>query len=111
MSISPYIYAGLLNNHVINNLDNILSRVCQATGVCRDEIISKTRKKEVIAAKQAYCYYARKNTGYSFKKIGSLLAKNYDHASVIHSVNKYANLLQVKDAYIIDLDKNIKKYM
>ncbi len=55
------------------------------------DITRKNQNREIVEARQIYCYLARKHTKTSLDKIGSLINKN--HGTVLYSDNLIKNLL------------------
>ena len=107
MNSSPYIYPGLDTKTIPSDLDIILSMVCRVSGVSKGEILSESRKREVVEARQIYCYYARKKTEHSSAKIGNLIGQ--DHATVLHSIKKVNNMLCINDVAIKSLVNKVNK--
>jgi chromosomal replication initiator protein len=58
------------------------------------DIHSKSRKREIVQARQIIMYLLKKYTTYSYAHIGCIVG-NRDHATVIHSERSVKNLLQV----------------
>ncbi len=67
-----------------------------------DKINSKTRKREIVQARQLAMYFSKAYTKFSLAAIGSKLG-NKDHATVLHACKTVKNLS--------DTDKNFKKYV
>lgn len=67
-----------------------------------DKINSKTRKREIVQARQLAMYFSKAYTKSSLAAIGSKLG-NKDHATVLHACKTVKNLS--------DTDKNFKKYV
>ncbi|MBS4012211.1 MAG: chromosomal replication initiator protein DnaA [Bacteroidetes bacterium] len=67
-----------------------------------DKINSKTRKREIVQARQLAMYFSKAFTKASLASIGSKLG-NKDHATVLHACKTVKNLS--------DTDKNFKKYV
>lgn len=65
--------------------DQIIRFVTERTGVTYEQIESKTRKREVVMARQALIWLARKHTRLSLKSIGGL-AGGRDHTTAMHSI-------------------------
>ena len=63
-------------------LKRILKAVSEVTLISEDDILTKSRLKEIVFARHLYCYFSCEKTRYSLKSIGKLI--NRDHASVIH---------------------------
>ena len=108
--INPYIFPGLERvMGIANDLDAILSIICRASGVAKEDILSKSRKREVVAARQAYCYYAKQRTNHSLLVIGDLVDR--DHATVIHSINKIEDLIDTKDKMTLELIDRVNRLL
>ena len=75
-------------------LTEILQKVCDASGIMPHDIISKNRKREIVIARQLFCYITIKYFNYTLKNVGNFL--NRDHSTVIHSVNAYTDYLQMR---------------
>jgi chromosomal replication initiator protein len=59
-----------------------------------DDIKSKSRKRELITARNLICYhYKTTRIDYTLEKIGHLIG-NKDHATVLHGLKTYNNLYQ-----------------
>ena len=56
----------------------------------KDDILSSTRKKEVVQARNIAIYLCRELTNLSFPAIGQHF--NKDHTSILYSFNKIAKL-------------------
>lgn len=78
------------------NFDTIRDVVCHVTGISYDRVLKKSRKREVVVARQLICYWSRAMTKFSLKEIG-LLIGGKDHTTVIHSCNAVNNLLKTGD--------------
>lgn len=72
----------------------ILQKVCDASGIMPHDILSKTRKREVVIARQLFCYLTMTYYNYTLVQVGRFLSR--DHSTVIHSVNAYTDYLQMK---------------
>lgn len=72
---------------------------CKATGITISEFDSKTRKREVVIARQmAMTYYLSNDVmfHYSLERIGNAFGKK-DHATVVHSGRAITNLIESKN--------------
>jgi chromosomal replication initiator protein len=93
----------------INNItiESITKNVCDFLGVAENKIRDKTRKKEIVLARQLAMYLSKELTKSSLKTIG-LHFGGRDHSTVIHACNSIENA-KVSDeslANIIDTLKN-----
>lgn len=75
----------------------ILRDVSRRTGISVDQLISKTRKREVVDARFVYFLRCRNITKASFSSIGLPVGK--DHASVLHGVREAGRTPQVIELY------------
>jgi chromosomal replication initiation ATPase DnaA len=75
-------------------LTEILQKVCDASGIMPHDIITSTRKREIVIARQLFCYITIKYFNYTLVQVGRFL--NRHHSTVIHSVNAYTDYLQMK---------------
>ena len=82
-------------------LEHQLKRACDIAGVKVEDAIGRSRKQELVLARQLYCYLARLNTNASLAKIGYFI--NRDHVSVLHSLNKAKWYLEVKDPLMMKI--------
>ena len=82
--------------------DKIIGTVCDYFNITRDEILSKSRKREIAQARQIAMYLCRKLMSQSLSAIGAELGGK-DHATVLHACNTVEDLTQT--------DKNFRKYV
>ncbi|MDE2825329.1 MAG: chromosomal replication initiator protein DnaA [Gemmatimonadota bacterium] len=73
-------------------------------GVSVEDLAAKTRKKHVVAARQAAMYLCRDMTRASLKDIGAVFGKR-DHTTVIHACQTVKKLLLNDESLQDDLDK------
>ncbi|NNJ52251.1 MAG: chromosomal replication initiator protein DnaA [Ignavibacteriaceae bacterium] len=76
----------------INNItiESITNNVCDFLGVAENKIRDKTRKKEIVLARQLAMYLSKQLTKSSLKTIG-LHFGGRDHSTVIHACNSIEN--------------------
>ena len=67
-------------------VEDIQRITCDYFGVDEDLVRAKTRKREVVQARQVAMFFAKEYTDHSLKTIGSLFGGR-DHSTVIHSIN------------------------
>lgn len=68
----------------------------EVTGVGFEQINQNTRKREVMLARQLFQFLSKKYTTQTLKFVGALTAKKYDHSSVINSIERINNILDLK---------------
>lgn len=102
-----------LAEHIIANIiggqesdvtmDKVQKVVCDYFNITRDALLSKSRKRNIVQARQIAMYMIRHLIGScSLSAIGSELGGK-DHATVLHACNTVADL--------ISIDKTFKKYV
>ncbi len=79
---------------------SIQEAVCKYYNLTIKDIQTKSRKREVVQARQIAMYLARKHTKNSLSSIGEQIG-NRDHATVLHACKTITDLL--------DIDKGIKQ--
>ena len=92
------------------SIDYIQKIVCDYFSLSLDKINSKTRKREVVQARQLAMYFSKKHTKYSLATIG-IYCGNKDHATVLHACKTVNNLIDTDKqfrTYVEELDKKIK---
>ncbi|MBK9096763.1 MAG: chromosomal replication initiator protein DnaA [bacterium] len=76
-------------------IETITKVVCEHLGVAENKIRDKTRKKEIVLARQIAMYLAKELTLSSLKTIG-LHFGGRDHSTVIHACNSIEDM-KIKD--------------
>jgi chromosomal replication initiator protein len=79
-------------------IDNIQKLVCDYYHVAYERLLTKTRKREVVLARQITMYFAKKFTKQSLKTIGDHFG-GFDHTTVIHSCQTVENLMETDPEY------------
>ncbi|OGU77316.1 MAG: chromosomal replication initiation protein DnaA [Ignavibacteria bacterium RBG_16_34_14] len=87
-------------------VENITKIVCSYLNIAENKIRDKTRKKEVVLARQLAMYLSKELTKSSLKSIG-LQFGGRDHSTVIHACNSIEESM-VRDPSMKDLVKTIK---
>lgn len=91
------------------SIDYIQKVVCDYFGLPLEAINSKTRKREIVQARQLAMYFSKKMTKASLATIG-LHCGNKDHATVLHACRTVNNLIETDKQfrnYVEELDKKI----
>jgi chromosomal replication initiator protein len=92
------------------SIDFIQKIVCDYFGINIDLLNSKTRKREIVQARQLSMFFAKKLTKASLASIGLHCGKK-DHATVLHACRTVNNLIETDKQfklYVDDLEKKIK---
>lgn len=88
------------------SIDNITKTVCSNLNVDENKLRDKTRKKEVVLARQLAMFFSKELTQSSLKSIG-LYFGGRDHSTVIHACNSIEQL-QLEDLSVKNLVENLR---
>ncbi len=80
------------------SIDHIQQIVCEYFDMNQDLLREKTRKREVVQARQIAMFFSRKLTQNSLKTIG-LQFGGRDHSTVVHSNNAVADQMETNKQY------------
>ena len=83
-------------------IDDILDKVCTHFSVTTSAVNSRSRKKDIVMARQVSMYMAQKYTKMPASRIGKLVG-NRDHSTVIHSCSKIEDRLKVDKGFYAEL--------
>ena len=92
------------------SIDYIQKVVCDYFDISLDLINSKTRKREIVQARQLAMFFSKKHTKNSLATIG-LQCGNKDHATVLHACRTVNNLIETDRRfriYVDEIDKKLK---
>lgn len=84
------------------NIPYIQEVVCDYFGIKREQLLSKTRKREIALPRQLAMYFAKEFTNATFTKIGEEMGGK-DHSTVMYACET------IKD--VSKVDKELKKYV
>ena len=84
------------------SVESIQETVCKFFNVENKQIHSKSRKREIVLARQVSMYLSKKYTDLSLSRIGDMIGKR-DHATVLHALKNINGLM--------DIDKSFKSSM
>lgn len=99
-----------LERHEITT-DDILCAVCRHYSVKQRDIISKTRKQNIVQARQLTMHLCHKYTQMSYTQIGRLLGGR-DHSTVLHGCNQVTRRLSIDKGFrheIEELEGTLKR--
>jgi len=92
------------------SIDYIQKVVCDYFNMPHDVINSKTRKREIVQARQIAMFFAKSLTKSSLATIGSQIGGK-DHATVLHACKTVNNLIDTDKrfrGYIDEIEKKLK---
>jgi len=88
----------------------IKKKVCDYFGISDETLLSSTRKREVVQARQIAMYLCRNLTGTSLDSIGAQIGGK-NHATVLYACNTVCDLMGTDKSfkrYVSDIEKLIK---
>lgn len=89
------------------SLDKVQKTVCDYFNITRDLLLSKSRKREIVQARQIAMYMSRNLLNCSLTTIGSELGGK-DHATVLHACTTVSDLISTDKTfrqYVTDIEK------
>lgn len=102
--ISPYIYPGLkiefldLRQHpylkkskMVITEEQIFDIVGRDYGLTKEQIISRSRKRDCVESRHLIAYIIKRKTRFSLAKIGEMVGGK-DHTTIIHSIRTFEDL-------------------
>jgi chromosomal replication initiator protein len=103
----------ILKNFVKNNtreisIEYIQKLVCDYFTIPVEQVKSKTRKREIVQARQISMYYAKDLTKSSLKTIGMHFGGR-DHSTVIHACQTVNDLMETDKKFKADIDEIAKR--
>jgi len=81
------------------NVDYIQKFVCDYYKISLDLMKSKTRKREVVVARQVAMHFAKEYTDLSLKSIGYHFGKR-DHSTVIHALSTVSDMMDTDQRFL-----------
>ena len=91
-------------------IDYIQKTVCDYYKIPLDQIQGKTRKREIVQARQVSMYFSKNLTKASLASIGSHIGGK-DHATVLHACKTVNNLIDTDKHFrnqILEIEKKLK---
>jgi chromosomal replication initiator protein len=92
------------------SIDYIQKVVCDFFNIGVENLNSKTRKREIVQARQLAMFFSKKHTKSSLANIG-MQCGNKDHATVLHACRTVSNLIETDKEFRIcaeEIEKKIK---
>ena len=90
------------------SIDYITKSVCDYLNIPSSQINAKTRKREIVQARQIAMYFCKNLTKSSLSSIGSLIGGK-DHATVLHAYKTISNLIETDKAFKMQIDEIEKR--
>lgn len=90
-------------------IDFIQKSVSEYYGIHTDELKAKTRKKEIVIARQVAMYFSKEFTNHSLKSIGYHFGGR-DHSTVIHAVQTVNDMIETDSGFRNSVNELKKKF-
>ena len=88
-------------------IDKVQKVVCDYFNITRDDLLSKTRKRQIVQARQIAMYMSRSLINCSLSTIGAEIGGK-DHATVLHACTTVNDLMTTDKTfkqYVLDIEK------
>ena len=88
-------------------IEKVQKVVCDYFNITRDDLLSKTRKRNIVQARQIAMYMSRNLINVSLSTIGSEIGGK-DHATVLHACTTVTDLITTDKTfkqYVVDIEK------
>ena len=112
LDLAQHIVHGVVHNETkAVTIDDILKVVCKHFDLEPSAIHTKSRKREVVQARQIAMYLAKNHTDFSTSKIGKFIG-NKDHATVLHACKTVKGQLEVDKSFhaeVQEIESLLKK--
>ncbi|MDR0414244.1 MAG: chromosomal replication initiator protein DnaA [Prevotellaceae bacterium] len=110
--ISMEMVVNVVNKNIKNTqreftVGNIYKTVCDYFRIPVDSVQSKTRKREIVQARQIAMYFSKSMTKTSLASIGAQIGGK-NHATVVHACKTINNLMET-DRNFFEMVNNIEK--
>jgi chromosomal replication initiator protein len=90
------------------SIDYIQKVVCNYYNIGLEQLQSKTRKREIVQARQVAMFFSKTLTKSSLATIGSQIGGK-DHATVLHACKTVNNLIETDKRFRLQVDEIEKK--
>ncbi len=96
------VHGSVRNETKAISIEDIINTVCKHFGLETAAIHTKSRKREVVQARQVAMYLAKENTELSTSKIGKFIGGK-DHATVLHACKTVKGQCEVDKSFRTDI--------
>ena len=90
------------------SIEYVQKVVCDYFNISVEQINAKTRKREIVQARQLSMFFAKKHTKLALSTIGDYCGKK-DHATVLHACRTITNLYETDKQFKICVDEIEKR--
>lgn len=90
-------------------IDFIQKSVSEYYGISIEDLKAKTRKKEIVVARQVSMYFCKEFTNHSLKSIGYHFGGR-DHSTVIHAITTVNDIMETDSSFRNSVNELKKKF-
>jgi chromosomal replication initiator protein len=90
-------------------IDFIQKSVAEYYGIAIEDLKAKTRKKEIVVARQVSMYFCKEFTNHSLKSIGYHFGGR-DHSTVIHAITTVNDIMETDSSFRNAVNELKKKF-
>lgn len=91
----------------VDKIMRIAEMTCRVCNIELDKLLSRSRKREYVQARQIVCFLCNKYMKIKLMDLGEFFGK--DHSTIIHSRDNITNLLDIKDTEVVDIISEVRK--
>ena len=100
LSLVKRVLKNFINQAAKNiNIEFIQQKVGEVCNISMEQLVGKSRKREIVQARQISMYFSKKYTESSLKTIGREFGGR-DHSTVIHANQTVANLMDTDPSFL-----------
>jgi chromosomal replication initiation ATPase DnaA len=90
------------------SLADVQQAIAEATEIDLSRVMKRTRKSEIVEARQLLCYCMRRMCKMKYSAIGYFF--DLDHSTIIHSENEVIERLRKGDPDTVQVLKKVQKF-
>lgn len=88
----------------------IVEAVCNVSDITNEEVLKRCRKREIVTARQLICFYAKRYSRMSHKKISERLGY-LDHTTSVNGIKVIKNLIDTNNEDVTDAVTQINELL
>jgi chromosomal replication initiator protein len=112
MTLAARVVSRIVNiTSKVNTVERIRDVVCEHFSLSVDAISTRSRKREVVQARQIAMYLSKQMTKNSLSSIGDIIGQR-DHATVLHACKMVGDLIEIDKTFrtsVKEIEAKLKK--
>ena len=104
--MNPYVFPGLKGAKIpvqffLTNTtpENVIQATCEVLKIPHNQLVGKTRKREVVEARHIISFILVKKAGMTLEKVGMNYLGGRDHSTVINSLRQFNALFDTEEQF------------